>query len=99
MEAHTGSPVVGGNAVELLLNGDQIFPAKLAAIRSARRSITYAEYFYAEGENGREIAEALANQCRAGVKANILLDGFGTGGRSAREGLRRGPGAREAGNV
>jgi cardiolipin synthase A/B len=78
MEAHTGSPVVGGNAVELLLNGDQIFPAKLAAIRSARRSITYAEYFYAEGENGREIAEALANQCRAGVKANILLDGFGT---------------------
>ena len=78
MEAHTNSPIVDGNRVDILLNGDQIFPAKLAAIRSARTTITYAEYFYADGEPAREIAEALAERCRAGVTAHILLDGFGT---------------------
>ena len=78
MEAHTNSPIVDGNRVDILLNGDQIFPAKLAAIRSARTTITYAEYFYADGGPAREIAEALAERCRAGVTTHILLDGFGT---------------------
>jgi cardiolipin synthase A/B len=78
MEAHTNSPVVGGNRIDVLLNGDQIFPAKLAVIRSAQTSITYAEYFYADGGPARDIAEALAERCRAGVAAHILLDGFGT---------------------
>jgi cardiolipin synthase len=78
MEAHTNSPIVDGNRVDILLNGDEIFPAKLAAIRSARTTITYAEYFYADGGPARDIAEALAERCRAGVTAHILLDGFGT---------------------
>jgi cardiolipin synthase A/B len=78
MEAHTGSAIVGSNRIDVLLNGDQIFPAKLDAIRKARRTITYAEYFYADGGPAREIAEALAERCRAGVTAKILLDGFGT---------------------
>jgi cardiolipin synthase len=78
MEAHTDSPVVDGNRIDVLLNGDQIFPAKLATIRSAQTSITYAEYFYADGGPAREIAEALAERCRAGVAAHILLDGVGT---------------------
>jgi cardiolipin synthase A/B len=77
IEAYTIAPVGGGNTVEVLLNGDQIFPAQLAAIRSARETITYAQYFYVEGPIGREIAEALAERCRAGVRAHILLDGFG----------------------
>jgi cardiolipin synthase len=78
MEAHTSSPIVGGNRIDILLNGEQIFPAKLAAIRSARETITYAEYFYADGGPARDLAEALAERCRAGVAAHILLDGFGT---------------------
>jgi cardiolipin synthase len=78
IEAYTIAPVGGGNTVEVLLNGDQIFPAQLAAIRSARETITYAQYFYVEGPIGHEIAEALADRCRAGVRAHILLDGFGT---------------------
>ena len=78
MEAHTASPVVGGNRIDVLLNGDQIFPAKLAAIRSARSTLDYAEYFYADGGPARAIAEAVADRCRAGVVGKILLDGFGT---------------------
>jgi cardiolipin synthase len=77
MEAYT-SAAFDGNAVNLLLNGDEIFPAALEAIRSARETITYAQYFYEEGAIGLEVAEALAERCRAGVRTHILLDGFGS---------------------
>jgi cardiolipin synthase A/B len=76
MEAYTAA-ALEGNSVDLLLNGDQIFPAALDAIRSARTTITYAQYFYEEGLIGLELAEAFAERCRAGVRAHILLDGFG----------------------
>jgi cardiolipin synthase A/B len=76
IEAYT-STAHGGNRATLLLNGDRIFPAQLEAIRSARVTISYAQYFYEEGPIGREIAEALAERCRAGVRGHILLDGFG----------------------
>jgi cardiolipin synthase len=77
IEAYTATRVVGGNTVDLLLNGDQIFPAILKAIRSARTTITYAQYFYESGEMPQQIAEALAARCRVGVRAHVLLDGFG----------------------
>ena len=78
LEAHLGTPVVAGNRVDLLLNGDEIFPALLAAIRGARTSIDYAQYFWADGVLAREIVEALAERSRAGVRVNVLLDGVGT---------------------
>jgi cardiolipin synthase len=78
LQAHTTAPVLGGNRVDLLLNGEQIFPAQLEAIRSARKTITYAQYYYEDGPAARDLAEALAERCRAGVRAHILLDGFGT---------------------
>jgi cardiolipin synthase len=80
LEAYAGAPIVGGNSVELLLNGEQIFPAVLEAIRGARRTITYAQYYYEEGPVARDIAEALAERCRAGVGVNVLLDSFGSTG-------------------
>lgn len=78
IEALTASPIIGGNTVEILLNGEEIFPAMLDAIRSAERTITYAQYFYEEGPVSRDLAEALAERCRAGVGVNVLLDAFGT---------------------
>jgi cardiolipin synthase len=78
LEAYTATPIVAGNQVEILLNGDEIFPAMVRAIRSARRTITYAQYYWEDGPISREIAEALAERCRAGVGVKVLLDGFGT---------------------
>jgi cardiolipin synthase A/B len=78
LEAYAGAPIVGGNTVEILLNGEHIFPAVLAGIRSAQRTITYAQYYYADGPVARDIAEALAERCRAGVGVNVLLDAFGS---------------------
>jgi cardiolipin synthase A/B len=78
LEAHLGAPVVGGNRVDLLLNGDEIFPTLLGTIRGARTSIDYAQYFWADGVVAREVAEALAERARAGIRVNVLLDGVGT---------------------
>ena len=63
-----GPAIVRGNRVEPLLNGDQIFPAMLEAIRGARRRITFETFIYWSGEIGREFADALAERARAGVQ-------------------------------
>jgi cardiolipin synthase A/B len=74
---YSGTPVVAGNRVDVLLNGEEIFPAKLAVIRSARRSINYAQYVFEDGKPAEEVAAALAERCRAGVQVNVLLDAVG----------------------
>src|ERR1043166_8196055 len=79
LEAYSGAPIVGGDRVEILLNGDETFPAILREIRNAKSSITFAQYLYEDGSIAREFAEAFAERCRAGVKANILLDSHGSG--------------------
>ena len=73
-----GPGIVGGNRAQELLNGDQIFPAMLAAIRGAERSITFETYIYWAGDIGREFAAALAERARAGVKVHVLLDWVGS---------------------
>ena len=78
MVAYTGTPIVGGNRVDLLLNGEKIFPAKLAAIRAARKTITYAQYVFEDGQPAVDTAMALAERCRAGVTVHVLLDAVGT---------------------
>jgi cardiolipin synthase len=75
--AHTDAPIMGGNRVELLFNGEQIFPAMLEGIRSARESITYAQYLYEGGPIAYELGEAFAERCRAGVQVKILIDDHG----------------------
>lgn len=82
--AHTDAPIVAGNRVQLLFNGDEIFPAMLSAIRNARRSITYAQYLYEDGKVAYEIAQAFAERCRAGVVVKLLIDSHG-GGKMPKE--------------
>ncbi|HEX2243175.1 MAG TPA: phospholipase D-like domain-containing protein, partial [Gammaproteobacteria bacterium] len=79
IEAHTGAPIVAGNRVEVLLNGDETFPRMLRDIRSAKSTITFAQYLYEDGSIARELAHAFAERCRMGVKADILLDRHGSG--------------------
>ncbi|MGH7845888.1 MAG: phospholipase D-like domain-containing protein [Candidatus Binatia bacterium] len=79
IEAHTGAPIVGGNRVDILLNGDETFPAMLEEIRKAQASITFAQYLYEDGPIAYALAEAFAERCRAGVAGHILLDSHGSG--------------------
>jgi cardiolipin synthase A/B len=78
VEAHTLGGIVAGNRVDLLLNGDEIFPAMLTAIRGAHASITFANYVWQTGPIADEMAEALAERCRAGVGVHVLLDAVGS---------------------
>jgi cardiolipin synthase len=73
-----GPPLVEGNKVEVLLNGDQIFPAMLKAIREAKKTITFETYIYWSESIGREFAAALAERARAGVKVHLMLDYIGS---------------------
>ena len=78
IEAHTDAPIVGGNRIEILLNGDGTFPVMLKDIKSAKSTITFMQYFVEPGALTRELAETFAERCRAGVSAHILLDDHGT---------------------
>jgi cardiolipin synthase A/B len=78
MGALLGPPIVSGNRVDTLVNGDAIFPSMLAAIRSARKTISFESYIYWSGEIGREFAEALSERSRSGVKVHLLLDWLGS---------------------
>ena len=74
-----GPPVVPGNRVTTLLNGDQAFPAMLEAIRSAERSINLEAYIFWSGEVGKTFADALSERARAGVATHVLVDWIGSG--------------------
>ena len=74
-----GPAIVGGNRVTALQNGDEIFPAMLNAIRTARETITFETYIYWSGEVGRKFSEALCERGKAGVKVHVMLDWVGAG--------------------
>ena len=71
-----GPVILPDNRFEVLLNGDQIFPAMLGAIRRAQRTITFETYIYWSGRIGDAFADALAERARAGVKVHVLLGIF-----------------------
>jgi len=77
-EALTGAPVTHGNEVELLVNGDRIFPAFLETIAGARRSVNLLTYVYWRGDVAGDVAAALCERARAGVEVNVLLDWVGS---------------------
>ena len=76
--AMLGPAMVGGNRVQVLKNGDEIFPPMLKAIRTAQATITFESYIYWSGDIGREFADALSERARRGVKVHVLLDWVGS---------------------
>jgi cardiolipin synthase A/B len=74
-----GPSILPGNRVKALQNGEQIFPAMLEAIRSARQSITFETYIYWSGDIGKQFSEALCERASASVKVHVMLDWVGCG--------------------
>ena len=68
---------VGGNRLTLLRNGDQYFPALMAALDGAVREVFLETYIFAEDETGSLVAAALARAAGRGVVVHLLIDGFG----------------------
>jgi cardiolipin synthase A/B len=76
-EALTGAPVSWGNEIELLINGDEIFPCYLRTIREAQESVCLLTYVYWRGDIAHDVADALCERARAGVDCNVLIDAVG----------------------
>ncbi len=73
-----GSPMVGGNAADIFVNGDRIFPAMTRDIREAKRSVNLETYIFQPDEAGRLFADAMIAAARRGVKVRLLVDSWGS---------------------
>jgi len=76
----TGAELVGGNAVRILRDAAEHFPAWLEAIRAAEDTILLESYIIADDEVGREFIDTLAVKARRGVDVYVLYDWLGSRG-------------------
>jgi cardiolipin synthase len=77
-EALTAAPIAHGDALELLINGDAIFPVFLETIRNARHTVNLETYVYWKGDIASDVARCLCEKAREGVEVNVLLDAVGS---------------------
>ena len=73
-----GPRLVDGNRVDVLINGRQIFPAMLAAIDTARETISFETFIYWSGVIGERFVCSLCERAEAGVRVHVLLDWVGS---------------------
>lgn len=78
-----GAPLVAGNAVELLIDGQANFEAWLAAIAGARHAILFENYIFRDDATGRSFRDALVERAAAGVRVCVLRDWLGCLGQSS----------------
>ena len=76
-DAVTRRPLVCGNAVKALYNGEQAFPAMLDAIRSAQDSIFLSSYIFMADRTGNLFVRELLNAAQRGADVRVLIDAFG----------------------
>ena len=73
----TGRPLLPGNLVQPLVNGDEAYPAMIEAIDSAERSISLMSYIFDDDRAGKRFVEALGNARQRGVEVRVLIDAVG----------------------
>jgi cardiolipin synthase A/B len=71
-------PLMPGNQIQPLLNGDEAFPAMLATIESASRSISLTTYIFDNDPSGTQFVRALGRAVGRGVEVRVLIDAAGT---------------------
>jgi cardiolipin synthase len=76
-----GAPLIEGNAVRVLRDAAENFPAWLDAIRSAEHRILFESYIFQDDATGREFRDALVAKAKAGVRVFVLRDWLGSPGK------------------
>jgi len=71
------TPLHGGSRVEVLVDGDEAYPAMLRAIDEARLSVGLASYIFDNDRVGKQFAEALGRAHGRGVQVRVLVDDAG----------------------
>jgi len=66
-----------GNAIRLLRNGGEYFPALIDAIDAAQRSVHLETYIFNLDQTGLRVIDALRRAQARGVRVRVVLDGFG----------------------
>lgn len=69
---------VGGNRVELLQGGDELFPRMRSAIAAAQREVWLATYIFHDDPAATMLAVALKEAAGRGVAVHVVVDGFGS---------------------
>jgi cardiolipin synthase len=77
LEVTIGTPFTEGNRIDVLRNGDRIFPAMLEAIRGATATVDLMTFVYWRGEIAHQVADAMSERARAGVRVRLLIDALG----------------------
>jgi cardiolipin synthase len=72
-----GAPLIGGNAIRLLRDAEENYPAWLEAIGAAERSVLFENYIVHDDAIGRRFADALIARARAGVQVRLVYDWLG----------------------
>lgn len=75
----TGIASTSGNAAAILRNGDEAYPAMIAAIDAARKSVGLCSYIFRADRAGRSFIDALIRARDRGVQVRVLIDGVGGG--------------------
>jgi cardiolipin synthase len=77
LESTVGIPFSSGNTIEVLKNGDEIFPAMLESIEEAKHRIDFLTFVYWKGEIAQQMAQRLAKKANEGVEVRVILDSYG----------------------
>ena len=72
------SPLTTGNALKLLVNGEQKFPEVFEALNSAEHHIHIEYYIYDNDVVGNEVKNILIEKAKQGVKVRFIYDAFGS---------------------
>ena len=83
-QAVAETPLVAGNEVKILRDGDQTFPAMFAAIHAARHYLLLEYYIFEDvTSNGEQLADLLVSKAQSGVQVDVIYDGIGSIGTAA----------------
>lgn len=78
LERVTAQPLLSGNAITLLRDGDEAYPSMIEAISKAQRSVLLSSYIFELDEAGRPFVEALKAAHERGVRVHVIIDGVGS---------------------
>ncbi len=94
-DAVINRPLVGGNRIEPLHNGEEAYPAMLEAIDNAEHTIYLASYILDTNATGTQFIDALSRATARGVDVRVIIDGIGelyafprAGSRLKKQGIR-----------
>jgi cardiolipin synthase len=78
LETVSDSRLQPNNKIQVIANGENFYPAELAAIAQAKHSVNVEAYIFHKGEVTKRFVDALAERARNGVKVKMVIDAVGS---------------------